>query len=100
MPYIYGRLKRVLGDKEARKLSPWNYVSEREVVISGRTNKTCDIAGVTQLDYLELYKKFTYTNQESYRLDHIANVELVKRNSITLSLILSRISIMVIGRSL
>ena len=76
MPYIYGRLKRVLGDKEARKLSPWNYVSEREVVISGRTNKTCDIAGVTQLDYLELYKKFTYTNQESYRLDHIANVEL------------------------
>ena len=52
------------------------FVSEREVVISGRTNKTYDIAGVSQLDYLDLYKKFTYTNQESYRLDHIANVEL------------------------
>ena len=32
--------------------------------------------GIATLDYLELYKKFTYTNQESYRLDHIAFVEL------------------------
>jgi len=35
-----------------------------------------DIGGVTQLDYLDLYKKFTYTNRESYRLDYIAEVEL------------------------
>jgi DNA polymerase elongation subunit (family B) len=35
-----------------------------------------DISGIAVLDYLELYKKFTYTNQESYRLDHIAFVEL------------------------
>ena len=35
--------------------------------------------GVSVLDYLDLYKKFTYTNQESYRLDHIANVELGQR---------------------
>ena len=32
--------------------------------------------GINVLDYMDLYKKFTYTNQESYRLDHIANVEL------------------------
>ena len=30
----------------------------------------------SHLDYFELYRKFTYTNQESYRLDHIAFVEL------------------------
>ena len=36
--------------------------------------------GVATLDYLDLYRKFTYTNQESYRLDHIAFVELGKRN--------------------
>ena len=35
-----------------------------------------DVGGVTQLDYLNLYKKFTYKAQESYRLDYIASVEL------------------------
>ena len=48
----------------------------KEVFIKGRKQIFYDIGGITQLDYLDLYKKFTYTNQESYRLDHIANVEL------------------------
>ena len=39
-------------------------------------NSSYDICGVSILDYLDLYKKFTYTNEESYRLDHIAMVEL------------------------
>ena len=34
------------------------------------------LAGVSVLDYLDLYKKFTYTNRENYRLDTIANIEL------------------------
>ena len=38
-----------------------------------------DIQGVAHLDYYDLYRKFTYTNQESYRLDHIAFVELGER---------------------
>ena len=37
---------------------------------------TFDVGGLTQLDYLDLYKKFTYKAQESYRLDYIAEVEL------------------------
>ena len=56
--------------------SPWNKVDMREVVIKGRTNLAYEVAGVTILDYLDLYQKFTYSNQESYRLDHIAYVEL------------------------
>jgi DNA polymerase elongation subunit (family B) len=76
MPYIAGRLRRVLGEKRMKRLSPWGLVTEQEVFIKGRRNKSLDIGGVTQLDYLDLYKKFTYTNQESYRLDHIADVEL------------------------
>jgi len=76
MPYIAGRLRRVLGEKRMKRLSPWGLVTEQEVFIKGRTHKSMDIGGVTQLDYLDLYKKFTYTNQESYRLDHIAEVEL------------------------
>ena len=42
----------------------------------GRTQMVYDIRGIVALDYFDLYRKFTYTNQESYRLDHIAEVEL------------------------
>ena len=76
IPYLAGRINRVMGEKSMKDLSPWGLVSQGEVYISGRKNITYDIGGVTQLDYLDLYKRFTYTNQESYRLDYIANYEL------------------------
>ena len=76
IPYLAKRLYRVLGEKTARRLSPWGLVSPKELYIKGRRNIVYDIGGITQLDYLDLYKKFTYTNRESYRLDYIAQVEL------------------------
>ena len=76
IPYLCRRLDRILGEKLMRRMSPWGLVSEREIHIMGRKNITYDIGGVTQLDYLDLYKKFTYKAQESYRLDYIASVEL------------------------
>jgi DNA polymerase elongation subunit (family B) len=76
IPYIVRRLDRILGEKVMKRISPWGLVTELETYIAGRKNISYDIGGVSQLDYLDLYKKFTYTNQESYRLDHIANVEL------------------------
>jgi len=76
VPYICRRLNRVLGEKVAKSFSPWGLVTEGEFYVAGRKHIDYDIGGITQLDYLELYKKFTYTNQESYRLDHIASVEL------------------------
>ena len=76
IPYICRRVSRILGEKWMKSLSPWNKVDEEEVYIQGRRNIYYDICGVSILDYLDLYKKFTYTNQESYRLDYIANVEL------------------------
>ena len=76
IPYICNRISRILGEKTMKTLSPWKLVSEEKHFIKGQEKLYFDIAGVTQLDYLNLYKKFTYTNQESYRLDHIANVEL------------------------
>jgi len=76
IPYLSGRINKIFGEKAVKKLSPWGIVTETEVVIAGRTQTRVEIAGITILDYMELYKKFTYTNQESYRLDHIANVEL------------------------
>jgi len=76
IPYIVRRLDRILGEKLMKRISPWGLVTELETYIAGRKNISYDIGGVSQLDYLDLYKKFTYTNQESYRLDHIASVEL------------------------
>ena len=76
IPYIVRRLDRVLGEKLMKRMSPWGLVTEEETYIAGRKQISYDIGGISQLDYLDLYKKFTYTNQESYRLDHIASVEL------------------------
>jgi len=76
IPYICKRLNRVLGEKLMKRFSPWGLVSESEMYIQGRKHIIFDIGGVTQLDYLDLYKKFTYKAQESYRLDYIASVEL------------------------
>ena len=79
VPYIARRVCRVLGEKWMKGLSPWNRANEREVYVKGRKNIAYDISGVNILDYLDLYRKFTYSNQESYRLDHIAFVELGQR---------------------
>jgi DNA polymerase elongation subunit (family B) len=76
VPYICKRLNRVLGEKLMKRFSNWGLVTEGSVEMMGRKHTTFDVGGLTQLDYLDLYKKFTYKAQESYRLDYIAEVEL------------------------
>jgi DNA polymerase elongation subunit (family B) len=76
IPYLVRRLDRVLGEKLMKRMSPWGLVTEDETYISGRKHISYDIGGISQLDYIKLYKKFTYKAQESYRLDYIAEVEL------------------------
>ena len=76
IPYLVRRIDRILGEKLMKRMSPWGLVTERETVVMGRKQISYDVGGITQLDYLTLYKKFTYKAQESYRLDYIASVEL------------------------
>ena len=76
IPYICKRLNRVLGEKLMKRFSNWGLVTEGEIYVQGRKQIVFDVGGLTQLDYLDLYKKFTYKAQESYRLDYIAEVEL------------------------
>ena len=76
IPYLAKRITRVLGEKAMKKLSPWGLVTNEEIYMQGRPHLVYDIAGVTVLDYMDLYKKFTYKAQESYRLDYIGEVEL------------------------
>ena len=79
IPYICGRIDRVLGQKEMRTFSPWNMVRKGIIKIMGREHVSYTVSGIACLDYLDLYKKFTYKAQESYRLDYIAEVELGKK---------------------
>ena len=76
IPYLVNRIGNVLGESDAKRMSPWKFLKERNIRKMNRENQTYEIAGIATLDYYELYQTFTYVNQESYRLDHIAFVEL------------------------
>jgi len=80
IPYICNRIKSQMGEDAMKRLSPWGVVDARMVGSGfGKKDQVYNILGVENIDYLQLYRKFTYTNQESYRLDHIAFVELGQR---------------------
>ena len=81
VPYLVNRFRKILGEDDTRKLSPWNYISERKTTINGREMIAYGFEGVSQLDYIELYKWYAPggKSQESYRLDNIAHVELKDR---------------------
>tara|TARA_R110000824_G_scaffold292565_4_gene480962 strand:+ start:1408 stop:3969 length:2562 start_codon:yes stop_codon:yes gene_type:complete len=79
IPYLVNRITRVVSERLAKKMSPWGRFSTRTAIMHGREQQAINLMGICVLDYIELYKKFTYSHQESYRLDHIAHVELGER---------------------
>ncbi len=72
MPYLFNRIRNVLGDKSAKRLSPIKIVYDVE---RGK-DYSIKIAGVSQLDYLQLYKNFNYNEEPRYTLDAISKKEL------------------------
>lgn len=76
IPYLINRITRVLGESSASSMSPWSLVSEREVYNFGRKQQTYLLWGVSIIDYMATYKKWRGKVRESYKLDHIASVEL------------------------
>jgi DNA polymerase elongation subunit (family B) len=78
IPYLCNRITKMLGDDALKKFSPWKVVEEKSITRFQKESIAFSILGIAILDYLDLYKKFTYGNQESYKLDHIAKVELGK----------------------
>lgn len=80
LTYLFNRIVNTLGEDMAKKLSPWGFVYQKEVVNGGRTDLKTSYQGIACLDYLDLYKKFgTYSAKESYKLDNIAFEELGER---------------------
>lgn len=75
--YLSSRIKRVLGDKALEECSPWGIITNREVPFArGRTQLAYDWVGTSILDYMDLYKKFSFKVVENYKLDTVAHEEL------------------------
>jgi DNA polymerase elongation subunit (family B) len=81
MPYLINRTGKLLGPDVAKRYSPWGLINPRTIKQMGRELQSYEITGISQLDYLELFKKFGYSYgaQESYKLDHIAHTVLGER---------------------
>ena len=81
MPYLINRTGKLLGPDVAKRYSPWGLINQRTIKQMGRELQSYEITGISQLDYLELFKKFGYSYgaQESYKLDHIAHTVLGER---------------------
>lgn len=77
-PYLINRIGKLLGEKEALRLSPWSRISSRTVSLFGRDNFAYEMLGISILDYVELYRKFAPdgASQSSYKLNSIANFEI------------------------
>jgi len=78
IPYLINRTAKILGLAAVKRFSPWGMVDYRKVTRRMKEEDTYDIKGIQTLDYLELFQKFGYSYgaQESYKLNHIANVVL------------------------
>jgi DNA polymerase elongation subunit (family B) len=77
--YLSARITKILGESSLKELSAWGMIDSREVEFAaGRTEMIYEWVGTSTLDYLDLYKKFAYTQQENYKLDTVAKSELGK----------------------
>jgi DNA polymerase elongation subunit (family B) len=82
IPYLINRMSGLegLGEEVARWLSPWGRITRKEDQFYGEPVTTYQLLGIATLDYLQLFRKYAKnSNQESYKLDHIAHVELKER---------------------
>ena len=77
IPYTVNRIARVLGKERTREFCLWNqYPIEKTFERYGKEQKTFELVGRVHLDYLELYRKNTYHELASYRLDYVGEIEV------------------------
>ena len=77
IPYTVNRVAKVLSKDDTRRFCLWNqYPKKREFEKFGKTAVTYDLLGRVHLDSLELYRKYTYEERHSYRLDAIGEMEI------------------------
>ena len=77
IPYTVNRIQKVMSKDDTRRLCLWNtYPRKRLFERFGNEEITYDIIGRVHLDYMQLYRKYTYEERHSYALDFISKMEL------------------------
>ena len=77
IPYTVNRVTRVLSRDDTRRFCLWDqYPKKRTFERFGAENETYDLIGRVHMDYMQLYRKYTYEERHSYSLDAIAEHEL------------------------
>ena len=82
IPYMVMRITRVLSKDDTRRFCLWNQLpKQRTFERFGAENITFDLIGRVHMDYMQLYRKYTYEERHSYSLDAIAEYELGERKT-------------------
>jgi DNA polymerase elongation subunit (family B) len=82
IPYLVNRTARVLSKDDTRRYCLWNqFPKERVFEKYGADQLTFDLVGRVHMDYMELYRKYTYEERHSYSLDAIGEYELNERKT-------------------
>ena len=83
IPYTVNRVTKVLSKEDTRRFCLWNqFPKKREYEKYGKTAITYDLIGRVHLDSLELYRKYTYEERHTYRLDAIGEMEIGENKTI------------------
>ena len=83
IPYTVNRVARVLSKDDTRRFCLWNQLpKKREFEKYGRQLITYDLVGRVHLDSLELYRKYTYEERHTYRLDAIGEMEIGEKKTV------------------
>jgi len=83
IPYTVNRVTRVLSKEDTRRFCLWDqFPKKREYEKYGRMQETYDLVGRVHLDSLELYRKYTYEERHTYRLDAIGEMEIGENKTV------------------
>jgi len=82
IPYTINRATRVLSKDDTRRFCLWNQLPKKRMFERfGAENETYDLIGRVHMDYMQLYRKYTYEERHSYSLDAISEYELGERKT-------------------
>jgi DNA polymerase elongation subunit (family B) len=83
VPYTVNRIQRVLSKDDTRRFCLWGQLPKRrEYEKFGKMSETYDTIGRVHMDYLNLYRKYTYEERHTYRLDAIGEMEVGENKTV------------------
>jgi DNA polymerase elongation subunit (family B) len=76
--YLVNRIRRIMSEAKANLLSPWGKIRSRQFNIKGKLQTAYELVGISDLDYMNLFKKFYLKGVESYKLEFVASLIIHK----------------------